>query len=254
MINSQDSYCRTIIRPALLVLSVLALSSCGFVAGLFPPKHQAAHAKPYKKTYDASTFIDELAKGKLALEHDGTLADISDTVEILDHYTAQKHTKPAHMILAVLEYTSAKGKQKIIAPLPDKGQDFSALSEITAQLDKFPHTFSDVVVFKATVMPQPPLNLAGKDQTSVLEALQARQQDILASTSKLSGLDDAREQLALLSFFMDHHQKEGAYLCADNAKRVLASAARNSADIQADNQLTQVLNALEGRLRQEMPY
>jgi hypothetical protein len=242
------------VNRRLLVLSMVALSACSTMPQWMPHmpsmpwNHQASHKE--NDSY-AANFTTSLSSAVIKLEHGGTLDDISEDTDVIKIYTARTHAKPARITVAVLDYHSDNEKHKIIIPLD---RNLHSVSDITYELSKSPYTLSDISVVNVKVSAGSPIKIKKQDSAALLQSLKARQQTILASATKLPTLDDARQQLALLRFFIDHQQQDGAYLCADNAKRLLATAAHNDQDMDMDNQLTQELNDLEGRLREEMPY
>lgn len=245
------------VRYGVLALSVLALCSCDSLSGMFSPKPKArtTQIKQAKKTYDASAFVSHLSLTKLALENGETVADVDEDLEGLENFTAQKRAKSTSVTLAVLEYqSSVKGTQRAMAPVNVNAGNFAALGDVMARLDPTAHKLKDVVVQSATVSSTPPLKLSGLDAAAVLEALQGRQHAILAGAGKLSALNDARAQLALLRFFTEQRQKEAAYIAADNVKRRLASAVRGESDGEAIDQLSKEYDEQVGKLRQELPY
>jgi hypothetical protein len=238
-------------------LVMLGLNGCSTISDLLAPftKQHVSHAPTSRKTYDAENFVSSLSKAELMLANGDSIETLGDNLDIIKQYTAKKNTKPSRLVIAAVEYQSSEGKKKIMIPLPDSKQDVPALQDIMTQFDRTRHNVTDILIRDVVIAPKPPVRtIKDENPASLLQVLQNRQQVILASAGKVNEQEEAKDQLLLLGLFMKAKQKDAAYLCADNAKRLLARPAKNDAERLEKNQMTEQLSSLEGRLRQEMPY
>lgn len=250
---SATNYCGVIVRCLAVAAMSCALISCDGLLASFHRTPQAKHAKPAPTHYLAEAYVKHLALAELAPEP--RAADL----DIISAYVTQKPNKPERLTLVVFEYKSDSGKalQKIIAPVSSRSKNsrFPALLEIMKRLNARVYTLHNLHLAVATVAPGEALKLPEGSIGDIRQALGERQQQLLDNAEPLSPLDDARIQLRLIRFFIDHRLRDAAYLCVDNVKHLLASATSDqagSADI--IKTLSQELVVLESHLRKALPF
>lgn len=241
-----------IIRYGIAVSVLLALCACADFQKLF--SHSAkGHTATKSLSGAAREYVTDLAIANIVLENGGSVSDVADEVQSIQSFTQQKKPQTASVTIMVLEYADKGGKnRKSLAPLGEQG-NFSAVSKVWAHLDASSYSLKDIRVLKASVSSGVPFKTKGKDDASIGQMLADRKQAVLANAHKISAVDDAQMQLSLLKFFMAAGHKDAAYICADNAKRLLP-AVNAAGDKAAADQLARDLSSAESELRQKMPY
>jgi len=240
--------------PAILLAG--ALCSCDTLPfrHLFIPR--ANHVKAAQTHYHADAYVQHLALARLTPEA-GT-ADLN----VIDAYATQK-PKPEHQTILVLEYKTGNdpAMQQVAAPVfpasrpTGKNTEFSALLEIMNRLDGNAATLHNLHLAAVTVAPDEALSLPDSSSQNIRQALDDQQQRLLGNAEMLPLLDDARAQLQLARFFMDHRFRDAAYISVDNVTRELASASQNtSMDTDAIKNLSHELEALESQLHKILPF
>lgn len=249
-------------RQVIWIALALTLCSCSAISDFFsgPPREAVTKAeKREQRTHAAAAFLYHLSVADLFLENGSTMKAVANNTRVIDNYTisAQPYDQPARMTVVVMHYQPEKddNTQRVMAPVYTGGNgDFTFLSKLVARMDKFEHTLSDIRVMTVPVQPGKSLDLSGKKPDKALLAVRAKRDALLTAATALPKMEEADIQLSLLRFFMEHMKKDAAYLCADNVKWLLAKAVQSSNDTEAVNELSQELNGLEGRLREQMPY
>lgn len=240
-------------------LAVMALSfaliSCDTLLSALHINTHHAHVRTTKTHYLAEAYVKHLTLARLTLATTDNHAAAHD-LELINAYAAQKSSEQEQQILAVFEYKNNGDKtmQIIVAPVVLSGQHrFSALLEILNRLGNG-YTLHNIRLSVATVAPGDDLALPD-DNAEIKEALDQQQQRLLDNATTLSSIDDAKTQLQLAQFFMEHRFKDAAYLSVDNVKWKLASASQDkSVDADAVKQLSRELEVTETRLHKEMPF
>lgn len=229
----------------LCVASLLALSGCDMLFS----KHEKTSTRQSKiSTYDAATFTEAVSVARITLAAGGTISDIAPQAKIIEGFTRQKKTGPAAITLAVLEYTVDGKTQRALSPLND-----AALGDVMTTLNNSTsYKLKEVKVLGANIAPGVPMKIE-KDLPTAREVVEARHQAIITNGYSLPAAHEAKQQMKLLRFFMDSKNRDAAYIAADNTKRLLSSLSQDK-DAEGANQLAKELEALEGELRQSMPY
>ncbi len=239
-------------RYGLMMLALAALSGCADFASLFSRGDK--HHTGTSQKIDAAAFIEDLSIARITLENGGDLSSISNERKTIEGYSKQKKNKPANLTLLIFEYDNGHGKAKrAIAPVSEKS-NLDALSNVLTALNATSYKLKDVRVVGASVTSGAAMKLTGKDLPAVTEAIEARHQLIISNTHKIPPLQEAKQQLKLLHFFIGSRQRDAAYICADNTKRLLATVSQEGSDAAAGAPLTKDLEIAEGQLRQSMPY
>lgn len=241
----------TFARYAIALSALLALCACSELQKLFPPQAKSAPAVKVRSV-DAADYVTHLALANATLDHGGTFSEIASDMQAIQSYTQQKKTRPASLPLAVMEYTGKDGKaHKTMAPLSEQN-NFSALKKIWSHLETSGSSLKEIRLVKASITSSSALPAKGKDEAATRQALSERKQVVLAAGAKLPALDEAKTYLTLLKFFTASQNRDGAYICADNAKRLLPAV--YAGDKAAADQLAKDLSAAEIELREKMPY
>lgn len=253
MNTSATNCCFIISRCLIVAVMSCALISCDTLLSSFHTTKHARTAKPAKTHYLAEAYVKHLALAELALE------PTEDDLDIIGAYAAQKSTKPERQALVVFEYKTdgEKTLQKIIAPIstPAEKSKFTALLEIMNRLNERTYTLHNIHLAVVMVAPGEALKLPEGSINEIKQALDGEQQRLLDNAEKMSTLDDARTQLRLIRFFIDHHFRDAAYLSVDNVKHLLASATNNqSGGTDIIKSLSQELEALESQLHKTLPF
>ncbi len=245
------------VRRSAMVVSMLALCSCSALTQLFEPapKPVVEQPEPQKKVYDAPAFIYSLASAKLALENGEQVKDIASDVKVLESYSTVKRKKSATLPLVVMDYKvgSSDKLQKLVVYTGSEGSDTASLGKLVKRMDGYKTIPQEITVLSVPVKTTP-MKFAKKDSAQALALVKEEQDTLLAHGSKLAAIDEAQIQISLLRFFIDHKKKDAAYLSADAAKRLLATAVQKPDDAQDANELSGDLDKLEGELRKNLPY
>lgn len=236
-----------------IIAAVISLAGCADIQGMFKTTSKPVVKTVKTQKYDASAFVEHLSVARITLENGGSLSDIADNSKVIESYTKQKKASSGSMKLVVLEYTANGKAQRAIAPL-NENKNLNALSNVLTPLGTASYKLKDVYVRGVSVSPGLPLKISGQDSAAVKQAIDTRHEAIINSAHKVSALEDARLQLKLLRFFTSTQQRDAAYICADNTKRLLSSLPQQGTEGDKINQLARELEAAEGELRQKMPY
>jgi hypothetical protein len=166
-------------------------------------------------------------------------------------------TPPTRQTVVVLEFQrkDTGDKQTIAMPaaLPSAQTEFPALLEVINRLDGAA-TLHDIHPVVTTVAPGKMIELES-DAPGLRQTLERQHQRIMDKSHRLPPLDDARAQLQLARFFLDHRCRDAAYLAVENVKQNLAKATQNKAlDSATLATLSQELEALESELREKLPF
>lgn len=232
---------------ALLIL--LPLDGCQYLPafGAKHPTHKTAKAP--KTSYKMATFIEHISLARLALAVDSDdISAAADDLDIVQAYSKQRGNKPMSQTLLILG--SSQSPRKVIAPVSSaNAAESPGLRSVMARLQDSGYTLHDIRLVTASLPAPTPLNFSEKPAQDIRQALDRQQDALLANTSPLPPLDEARVQLQLISFFIRHHLRDAAYLSVDNVKQLLATATRDqSIDAPRLKTLSQQLETLEGEL------
>jgi hypothetical protein len=250
MINSTCAH--RFARFTICISMLLALASCAELANLFKQQPKSAVSGAAQRQQEASEFMYHLSVAGIFLENARPAKEISNNVRVVEHYTS---TRPVTVPAAIIEYRSnAAGLQRVIAPLPANAKDLSYLSKLMERVNKFPHTLSDISLASITAKPGATVKLPVKDAEKSLAAIYAKRDELIAGKSQLAILDEARLQIAMLKLFIKQKNKDAAYLCTADLKRLLAKATQDGSDAKTTDALSQEFATLEGQLRTSMPY
>ena len=251
-----------IIHYSTAVLLVFMLSSCASLSGFF---HETPH-KPVKTSstntpaHQAEIFVYNLALARLVLPANTTdLLVATSSLHIIQKYSAHKHIKPVSQTIMVIEYKSSgsTAMQKIIAPITMSSENtgFFDLLDIMNKLGATPYTLYNISLAQTMVAPYEPLKLSSANTEQVRQNLDQQQQHLLKNSQKLALLDDAQEQLKLISFFMEQRFRDAAYISIDNVKQLLAVASQKRPDDKETiTQLSKQLEDIEGQVHTRMPF
>lgn len=249
-----------IFRLSALILLAITLSSCAYLEKTFPAKsrvHDRHHAKNEVKSaktgYPAAAYIEHLTLAKIALRRENADMGTSNAnLEIIQ----QKRMESARQMVVVLDYKAAGAKkiQHILAPLVSP-PDFPGLQTIMDSPHLADYTLHDIKV-AGVVIPggkQPKFTDMGVNEAR--QAIDQQQRRLMETARKPAPLDDARMQLALARFFMEHGFRDAAYLATDNVKQLLAVANREQPeDNNAIHALSGDLESFESQLHKTMPF
>jgi len=236
----------------LVCMALLALSACDILYGAKKPAPKQPVKAAKVQVYDAKTFVEHLSIARITLENGGSASDIADDAKVIEAYTKQKKVKSTSLLLAVLEYTGSDGQAKrAIAPVTEGG-NFGALSNVLTPLNSTSYKLKDVRIVGASVAPGLPVKISGQDTPAIKQAIDARHQAIAGGAHKIAAAKEASLQLKLVRFFMGAQQRDAAYICADNVKRLLSGIPKQESA--TTTQLAKELETTEGELRRTMPY
>lgn len=263
MNNTRFSYARLRSFSSLLLLSALCACSW-FEPSPEPVKEVKKHHHPkvqavQAKHYDMDTYVKQLTLTRYMLEKNNTdIAALKPQLAIIESFAADKRENTVFQPVIVISY-SVKGKkevQQLIAPfkMSQNILDFPDLQEIMPQLEGIQYTIQDVHPALFTSLPVRNLNFPVNDPGQTRNMINRELGMLLRNRSSFMDIDEARVQMSLLQFFMDHHVRDAAYLAAENAKQSLAAAEDNHADTNIVNTLSDRLGMLEGQLRKNMPF
>lgn len=203
-------------------------------------------------TFDAVDYLTSLSEANVILNNGGTFTDVMDDAKVVESY-AGDHARASRMMVAILEYRTKAGKnRRSTTPLADS-DDFEGLSRILAQMDAYEDDLKDVKVVSVPVSPGTAFEMKDLNQDALRDVLDTRERSIIDNARKLTPMQEARQQLALLKYFTATQHRDAAYICADNVKRLLA-AVHDTTDEASVDQLNHDLETAEGDLRQKMPY
>ena len=238
------------------VFFTLTLTSCGLFQDHAIAAVKIRHAaKPH---YQADELVEHVAIADIILANPPyDNATILPHLEIIEGYTAQKQKKPITQPVIVLSYTlkNKKTVQRIIAPFNMAAHtNEEVLLNIMNTMDARHYTLQDVSAARIQVISMKPLKLKDKDLNTVKAILDQQLQIWLQEAQIFSPIAEAKAQIELIDFFMNHRMREAAYLSVDNAKQALASGAEHGADPKAEQDLSEQLAGQESQLRNIMPF
>lgn len=239
-------------RYGLIILALATLSGCADFASLFSRGNK--HHTGTSQKYDAASFIEDLSIARITLENGGDLSSISSERKTIEGYSKQTKIKPTNLTLLIFEYNNSQEKPKrAIAPVREKA-DLDAVSNVLTSLNATSYKLKDVRVVGASITSGAAIKITGKDLPTTIEAIEARHQLIISNAHKIPALQELKLQLKLLHFFIGAQQRDAAYICADNAKRLLATVSQEGSDAAVAAPLAKDLETAEGQLRRSMPY
>lgn len=243
---------RRFMRLALCISTLLVLASCAELADLFKQQPKSTVSSVAQRQQEASEFMYHLSVAGIFLENARPVKEISNNTRVVERYAP---VKPVAIPAAIIEYRSkAAGMQRIIAPLTANAKDLPHLSKLMERVNKFPHTLSDISLASITIKPGAAVKLPAKDAEKSLAAIYTKRDELIAGKSQLAILDEARMQIAMLKLFIKQKNKDAAYLCTSDLKRLLAKATQDGSDAKATDALSQEFSIIEGQLRTSMPY
>jgi hypothetical protein len=240
---------RRILVAILLITPFFALSGCGD----FP----FFKSKPIpSKSTRAEQYILAQALAELALETEPNNKKLLKSyTKVLNAHGAEK-TKELQVAVLSIEYTLSgqSDDQAVLVPVPVSATmpSFKALQQVQKKLSALPHTLHDLRAYYALI-PFPPAQKFSHDPSVLQQQLKDARQEMMDGMAPLPDYENAKLQLQLVQFFIKAHVRDAAYLALENAKDFLASMAEKSPDRNISS-LSQEADALESRLRKEMPY
>lgn len=211
------------------------------------------------KHYEMDAYLEKLSLARIILTNPAAdSTTLRPVLDVIEGFAKKKQPTIIYQTAVVVTYHIKHDNkaQQVLIPIsitPD--YHFEDLEEIFSWLDGTSHTLDDIHPVTLVSLPPRVIKFPQDDMSRTKIMINEEIHLLLSKKIAFSATNEAELQVQLLAFFMNYHQKEAAYLAAENAEQSLAKAESN-ADAETDSigKLSTRLEALETQLHQEMPF
>lgn len=239
------------IRTAiLLMMPLFVLASCG------NPSSQKTKPPAPSISTQAEQYMLTQALAEIALEKGQTNPKLFKSyAKSLNAYGSENKKELQLAVLSIeYELSDQPEKHALLVPVPlnSAKPSFTSLRQVQRKLSALPHTLYNLQPYYVMVT-FPPAQKFSHEPSLLQGQLNDAQKEMMSKAAPPTAAENAKLQLQLVQFFMKMRVQDAAYLALENAKDSLATMAEKSPELDITS-LSQEADALEARLRKEMPY
>lgn len=196
------------------------------------------------------TSVRKPCQTQIAFIRDLSLARINPEFAPKDTTMPLCAASPQSVIVLEYKLHHQNSIRQAAAPFDLKAAspDFSDLQDILDHMEETPYVLQDVRSYMVRVKP-------GMLEAKTLKTRDGAWNRMYSRANRLPTLEETRIGIKLLNFFIDHRQRDAAYLTLENTKQALAQA---SGEFPQEKELiaerSQALEELEALLKSTLPY